>query len=247
MNSPTAPRVTVITPTTGAPCVFKALESVRAQTLSNVQHLLVIDGPRDFPLHRLDAFPQVQVLQLPYAVGTDRFLGHRMYGASTYLARGEYIAFLDEDNTYEPQHLASLDRVVRSGHDWAYSLRTIRDTQGQLLCLDDCESLGQWPSVLGPEDYFIDVSCFYLPLRAALAITPLWYRRARQPGVMEVDRAITRFLRSKFPKFDCNYEYTLNYLTGNNPQSVKTEFFLHGNQHMLQRYQGNLPWKTAKA
>ena len=245
MNTTTPPRVTVITPTTGAACVFKALESVRAQTLPNVQHLLVIDGPRDFPLHMLDAFPQVDVLQLPYAVGKDRFNGHRIYGACTYLARGEFIVFLDEDNWFEPHHLESLDKVVRSGQDWSYSLRTICDDQGLLLCTDDCESLGQWPTVLGPSDFLIDVSSFYLPRRLALSISPLWYRRTKQPGVMEVDRAITRYLRSKFPKFDCTYQYSMNYRTGNTPISVKSNFFLRGNERMLARYQGQLPWKKS--
>ena len=246
MNTATSPRVTVITPTTGAACVFKALESVRAQTLPNVQHLLVIDGPRDFPLHLLADFPQVDVLQLPYAVGKDRFNGHRIYGASTFLARGDFIAFLDEDNWFEPHHLESLDHVVRSGQDWSYSLRTIRGTQGEHLCNDDCESLGKWPSVLGQTDFLIDVSAFYLPRRAALSITPLWYRRAKQPGQLAADRAITRFLRSKFPKFDCNYQYSMNYLAGNTAISVQSNFFLKGNAKMLELHQGQLPWrKTA--
>lgn len=246
MNPVISPRVTVITPTTGAACVFKALESVRAQTLPHVQHLLVIDGPRDFPMHRLAAFPQVEVIQLPYAVGMDRFNGHRIYGASTFLARGDFIVFLDEDNWFEPHHLEALDRVVRSGQDWAYSLRAIRGVQGVYLCNDDCESLGKWPTVLGPNDFLIDVSSFYLPRRVALSIAPLWYRRARQPGVMEVDRAITRHLRKHFPKFDCSYQYSMNYLTGNTANSVQSGFFMKGNAQMLERYYGHLPWrKTA--
>ena len=42
-------------------------------------------------------------------------------------------------------------------------MRNIVDGEHRFLCRDDCESLGKWPSVLHPEDLFIDVNCYFLP------------------------------------------------------------------------------------
>ena len=38
------PLVTVVTPTTGAPYLRQAIESVKNQTYDNIQHLVFIDG-----------------------------------------------------------------------------------------------------------------------------------------------------------------------------------------------------------
>ena len=37
-------------------------------------------------------------IELPYPTGLDGFQGHRIYGGAPYLARGDLICFLDEDN-----------------------------------------------------------------------------------------------------------------------------------------------------
>ena len=85
--------------------------------------------------------------------------GHRMYGAACYLCEGDYIMFLDDDNFLDPSHVEDCLRVCES-HSWAYSLRKIVDEDGRFVCNDDCESLGKWPSVLGPKDFFVDVNCY---------------------------------------------------------------------------------------
>ena len=92
------PMVTVITPTTGAPYLKQALESVKSQTYENIQHLVVVDGNHPKAHVMLQEYPDVDVIELPYPTGTDRYNGHRIYGAATYLCRGDYVCFLDEDN-----------------------------------------------------------------------------------------------------------------------------------------------------
>ena len=42
------------------------------------------------PFHGL----RIEVVQLPYAVGTDGWLGHRMYGAANFLADTDYLTYL---------------------------------------------------------------------------------------------------------------------------------------------------------
>lgn len=233
--------VTVITPTTGAPYLKQALESVKSQTYENVQHLVVVDGNHPKAHVMLQDYPNVDVIELPYPTGIDRYNGHRIYGASTYLAKGEYLCFLDEDNWLEPDHVESMMKVIESGNQWAFSLRKITDKDGNYVCNDDCESLGKWPSCLN--DYFVDVGCYFFPKELALQLTPIWHRKAREPGVPEVDRMLIHVLRQNNLTCDSNGLYTLNYRTGNTERSVQKEFFLQGNEMMKQKYNGNLPWQ----
>jgi len=239
------PLVTVITASTACPYLPEAIESVKAQTYPNVQHLVVIDGPRKDSEAIVGRYEGIDVLQLPYATGADGYLGHRVYGSCTYLAKGDYLCFLDEDNWFDPDHIASLMSSIQEGKQWSYSLRKIVDKDGQYVCRDDCESLGQWPSVLGENDFLIDVGCYFLPRAVALQISPLWFRKAREPGVVEIDRIIAQVLKQHFPRFDTTGEYTLNYRAGNTERSVKKEFFLRGNHIMAQRYGDRLPWSKA--
>jgi glycosyltransferase involved in cell wall biosynthesis len=141
------PLVTVITPTTGAPYLRQAIESVKNQTYDKIQHLVVFDGQ---PKGRVIAKenPHIDIIDLPYPTGTDRFNGHRIYGASVYLAKGDLVCFLDEDNYYDYTHIESLVDVIQRGNDWAYSLRKIVDKDGNHVCLDDCESLGKYMDIL---------------------------------------------------------------------------------------------------
>jgi len=233
--------VTVITPTTGTSYLRKTLDSVREQTYKNVQHLVVVDGNHPKATVILQDYPNVDVIKLPYATGTERYNGHRIYGAATYLAKGDYVCFLDEDNWLDPNHVESLIKVIQSGNQWAFSLRKIIDKDGNYVCNDDCESLGKWQSCLN--DYFVDVGCYFFPKPLALQLTPIWYRKAREPGVPEVDRMLIHVLRENNLTCDTNYMYTLNYRTGNTERSVQKEFFLHNNEIMKPKYNGKLPWK----
>jgi glycosyltransferase involved in cell wall biosynthesis len=234
-------KVSVITPTTGSSFLQECIESVRNQTYKNIEHIVVVDGPHDVDVDIYDE----HVIYLPYATGTNRYNGHRIYGAMTFIADGDYHIWLDEDNTLEPNHIESLVKIVQENNlDWAYSLRKIIDKNSNVLCLDDCESLGKYTSVLN--DNFVDVNCFFVKKEIAIQITPVWYRKAREPNVMEIDRAITAILMNDKNKlrFDSNNDYTVRYRVGNTGISVQAEFFLQGNAKMLEAYGGNLPWKN---
>lgn len=246
------PLVTIITATTGNRLLENCLRSVMNQSHTNIQHLVTIDGSErvsaatqslkasgvfDSPTHRVD------VIELPYSTGKDRWNGHRIYAAGTYLAEGDYVLFLDDDNTLAPNHVESCLKVMQRGYQWAYSFRNIVDTNQQLICEDNCESLGKWPSIIHPEDYFIDVNCYFIPRLLAIHISPLWFRKFREPGQAEVDRVICHVLRQTAPNFDSTYEYTVNYTAGNSALSVQPEFFIQGNSNMLAKQGGVLPWK----
>ena len=111
------PLVTVITPTTGNPLLEAALESVARQTYQPIQHLVIIDGSERSPAaRRLISTRSIDVIELPYSSGLDGFQGHRIYGAAPYLARGDLICFLDEDNWMDEIHVESLVDVLRKGN-----------------------------------------------------------------------------------------------------------------------------------
>ena len=245
-------KVSVITATTGNARLADCIESVRNQTYKNIEHVVVVDGRSRWESvsEILDAleFPNgsnEHVIVLPHPTGLNRFNGHRIYGGFSFLASGDYIAWLDDDNEFTPNHIESLVRITEEKNlDWAYSLRQIVDSEGKFICNDDCENLGKYKSVIN--DHFVDVSCFFVRRELAVNIAPVWYRQARPPqGVMEVDRALTAVLiheQNKL-KFDTNNDYTVKYQVGSTGISVQADFFINGNAEMLKRYAGKLPWK----
>lgn len=236
------PLITVITPTTGAATLRQTLDSVKAQTYKNIQHLVVVDG--DYPDARrtLQDYDNLDVVNLPYATGKDQYNGHRIYGAMTFVAKGDFLCFLDEDNWYEENHIQSLVDVLEKGNAWAYSLRKIVNQEGEYVCNDDCESLGKWLSVIN--DMFIDLNCFLIPKRAALQFAPAWYRRARHPQEQpEVDRVLSMFMLRGQDKFDTTGQYSVNYRVASRADSVQAAFFIQGNAQMMLKYDGDFPWQ----
>ena len=241
--------VTIVTPTTGTQYLKQNIESVQNQSYEKIQHLIFIDGRENLNkvsdiIKDLKLKANVDIIPLPYSVGKDRFNGHRMYGASAYFAKGEFISFLDEDNWIDENHVESLISTIQ-GKSWAFSMRKIVDSTGNFVCNDDCESLGKYPSILGEEDYFVDVNCFFLPREIALQTSPIWYRKAREPGVPEVDRFLTSVLRNNNLTYESSKQYTVNYRAGNTDLSVTKEFFVRGNEIMSKKYDGIYPWRLS--
>jgi len=245
-------KVSVITATTGGVRLADCIESVRNQTYKNIEHYVIVDGSDRWEqiseiLNAME-FPNGNnefVIVLPHATGLNRFNGHRIYGGFSFLTNGDYIAWLDDDNEFTPNHIESLVKITQEKQlDWAYSLRQIVDSKGEFICNDDCENLGKYKSVLN--DHFVDVSCFLVRRELAVNIAPIWHRQARPPnGMMEVDRALTAVLMHEQNKlkFDSNNDYTVKYRVGSTGISVQADFFINGNAEMLKRYAGKLPWK----
>jgi hypothetical protein len=60
----------------------------------------------------------------------------------SYAAHSRYVAYLDDDNWWAPEHLPSLLEAIRE-HDWAYSLRWFVDPHTrQSVTVDQWESVG---------------------------------------------------------------------------------------------------------
>lgn len=246
-----SPLVTVITGATGNPLLRDCMESVQRQTYGRVEHMVVIDGPgfaepaRAIIAAIADDHP-IHVTQLPLNTGNDGFNGHRIYGAMPFLCQGNYVAFVDEDNWFDPDHVASLIETIRSNElTWAYALRKIAGPDGGFVVNDDCESLGKWPSWQAPDDHLIDTKCFMIRRRLAVRFSAAWNRRGRNFGVLPADRNLCRALMKHAPAFDTSGLYSVNYRIGTTERSVQRKFFLAGNAVMAERYPDGFPWRRS--
>ena len=238
--------VVVITPATGARELLACARSVQAQTYRRLRHLVVVDGPKfAAPVRRVlrAVRPRrvpVDVLQLPQNTGAGGLMGHRIYAAMPHLVNEDLVLFLDEDNWYDPDHVAALVAAVRRGKlQWAFSLRKIVDRRGALIARDDCESLGRWPIWWSNErapQYLVDTSCFAVRREVLVRVCSAWH----QPR--GADRVVTHLLRDSFPRFGGSGRYSLNYRLGGGPDSAVPSFFLEGNARMAKRYPRGFPW-----
>ena len=243
----TTDTVTVITAATGHRHLGRCVESVRRQTFPGVRHWLVADGPAREPAVRAAAGAGPRVVTLPEPTGLRRWNGHRIYAAASLLANAEFVCFLDEDNWFDADHVATLVAAVRRtpGARWAFALRRIVDADGRPVCLDQCESLGTlhgpWAD---PADVHVDANCYLIARELAAEIAPAWYGPTRPgDGRPEPDRAVARLLIGRAGPLATNRRHTVNYTVGNRPDSVPAAFFLHGNRVLQERYPAGLPWE----
>ena len=214
---------TVVIPTTGASTLFDAVDSVLDQDKLDTKCLVVIDGPQFEDnvyslLQPYDDHRRLQFMTLPENVGANGFYGHRVYAAIGHLINTDYLCFLDQDNWFDTNHVASLiDTINRKTLDWAYSYRKIVDKQGKLICYDECESLGK-------TTHFVDTNCYMLRTHVAVAVGHVWN------GGWGRDRVFYEVASKYFPLFDGSGLYTVNYRLDGNEGSAKAEFFIEGNK-----------------
>jgi hypothetical protein len=240
--------VSVITATTGRSTLKRAIDSVQAQTYPHIEHVIVIDGPGGAggfqQMLPRDTSHDIHVISLPFNTGAGGYLGHRIYGACLYLVNGRYVAFLDEDNWFEPHHVASLMQLIESkGLEWSYSLRNIMDRDGHLITQDDCQSLGPWPTWYDASTNLVDMNCYLVRRDLAIRASPTFLGRSRDEG--GVDFRLCRLLLDTAKRFDTNGDYTVNYTAGNRKVSMTGDFFLAGNKVMRERYRRRFPWRKS--
>jgi glycosyltransferase involved in cell wall biosynthesis len=234
------PKTLVVTPTIGTKHLRRCIEGVQAQTMPGVEHLIVVDGVQHAQRVQQIVEPfllkkPIHTLVLPFNTGAGGWNGHRIYASIPFLVDYEYLAFLDEDNWYDPEHVELLHRALASNRDakWAFSLRKIVDKDGNFVANDNCESLGPLcHTVLAWEDFLVDTSCYLLPLSVARTVAPHWMHRAKQPGEVEADRAVVAALLGHRPVLPgaCSATLTLNYRAAHG--QGQTDFFQRGNAVM---------------
>ena len=245
--------VAIITATTGHPNLKKCIESVANQQCDlSFIHVLVIDGNEykekvnNILLNCSYNKNNLHVIQLPEGCGKDKYNGHLIYAGFSYIYKTKYICFLDNDNWFLQNHLNSLFNLCESKKlHWAYSLRQIYDENINYICDDNCESLGLLhPVWYNGQKYLVDMNCYFIKREILLSVTNVLNGKTRDPNKTEPDEALLQHL-IKYYKNLCTKLPTVAYMTGNRDDSVKTDFFLNGNTHMLNRYssQNGKPWR----
>ena len=230
----------VIVPTTGASQVRWAVCSLFEQTHRDLRIHVVVDGP-EFETAFRDAargldLTRATISVLPENVGRGGFNGHRIYAAFSHLVNAEYVLYLDEDNWYDRDHVATMiDTIESRSLDWCYALRKICDRAGHYLLNDDCESLGEWRAWTNTN--FVDTNAYCLRQSVAAHVASIWH------GWRGRDRMLYSALSTRFPRYGCTGRYTVNYRLGGNPGSVRREFFERGNRVMQWRHPAGFPWQ----
>jgi GT2 family glycosyltransferase/tetratricopeptide (TPR) repeat protein/protein-L-isoaspartate O-methyltransferase len=125
------PMVSVIVPTFNRPDRLReALESILAQTFKDFEIIVVNDGDGDVsPV--IDALPHAGRITCVKHPRNKGLAASRNTGLR--LARGIYIAYLDDDDRYQPDHLAVLADALQQGEfQVAYSdaWRAVEDCTG---------------------------------------------------------------------------------------------------------------------
>lgn len=149
------PLISVITPTwlRSGPVLERCLESVKAQTYDRWEHIVISDGPDDNFAPVAAAWQDGRHTFVELADHDPRVrwgVRARLYGIE--IAKGDLVAWLDDDNAYRPEHLAALQaHMADLDADWGYSQALFHSQGGEYI-------VGSAPPVLGQIDTSIMMS-----------------------------------------------------------------------------------------
>lgn len=128
------PTISVVTPTWQRHdhLILRCIPSVADQLYPRVEHIVVSDGKDNALYNRLkmDAPPGVRYAELDSHDPTARW-GHWARLAGIEMATGDLIAYLDDDNSYRPQHLWLLASALGEDPDAGFAYpRTLMHVYG---------------------------------------------------------------------------------------------------------------------
>lgn len=126
--------------------------------------------------------------------------GGTLRTALSYLANSRYIAYLDDDNWWDPTHLSTLRKAIE-GSDWAFSLRWFVDpVSGTPLCIDQWESTGIDSGVFAEQfGGFVDPNCLMIDKLQCEPVLRFWaIPLENDEKAMSADRNVFSALRRDF-------------------------------------------------
>lgn len=202
----------VVLPTVLRPSLARAVRSVFAQDLAGrIQLLVGIDVARGEPA-LLEALARecpphimLTVCALPYSTSVrhgglypNRFSG-ALRSILTLAANSPFVACLDDDNWWAPDHLSSLLAAI-GGRGWAFSRRILVEAAtAEPVCEDDWESVGPGAGVFADKfGGFVDPSSLMIDKLRCHDVVGLWSLAAFEDGTGE-DRLVFQALNERHP------------------------------------------------
>ena len=214
------------------------IASVKAQTYPCTHYILCDQDFNKFAeLKRL--YPDVLMCYWDGKIGGNGYAGQRWLAAAPQLITEDVTFFCNDDDWYSPDHVKSIMDRIDEGYDWAYSLRSVHDKEGNFLFDDNCEALGELHDTWNiPGHRFVDwcmwgMKTEYLKQLAILLNRP-------DPTV---DRQFYQAATRIVPKFASTNKHTFHFRMGGSC-GVQPEFFIEGNKRILEKFDGKLPWIT---
>ena len=197
--------VAVVMPTVLRPAILNAVASIYEQSFEGrIQLLIGVDkalGSFDDLAAMLERRPprvSAIVLHLPYSTSirhggvhgaTD---GGSLRSMLTFMANSRYVAYLDDDNRWAPNHLAGLMEAIR-GKVWAFSQRMLIDeTNGAEMGVDRWDSVGVDRGRFAAAGGFVDPNCLMIDKVGAARALGRW---SEGPG-MKSDRSFFAAIRA---------------------------------------------------
>ena len=214
------------------------IASVKAQTYPCTHYILCDQDFNKFAeLKRL--YPDVLMCYWDAKIGGNGYAGQRWLAAAPQLITEDVTFFCNDDDWYSPDHVKSIMDKIDEGYDWAYSLRSVHDKEGNFLFDDNCEALGELHDTWNiPGHRFVDwcmwgMKTEYLKQLAILLNRP----------DLTVDRQFYQAATRIVPKFASTNKHTFHFRMGGSC-GVQPEFFIEGNKRILEKFDGKLPWIT---
>lgn len=229
MPSPNhTPTVAVISATIGREELQRAINSVQSQNYP-CKHYVFVDGEQYYSnaRHILAQYPDVCAIYLPMNTGKDGWYNSRICAIAPFLVNEDIVCFLDDDNTYLPNHIESIVATFKQNEslDYVYSMRNFVKQNGEYLCQDKTESIGlyqrSFPSkfdgifrfkdkeiktthtITSP---FIDVNCYAFKRQIAYKLAEAWNLKGYGN-----DKQVFRFLQHHQMKGEWSGQFSVNY------------------------------------
>ena len=214
------------------------IASIKAQTYP-CTHYVLVDNNFSLSAEIKRIHHDIKVCHWDAKIGGDGWLGQRWYAAAPQLITEDVTFFCNDDDWYSPDHVKSIMDKIDEGYDWAYSLRSVHDKEGNFLFDDNCEALGELHDTWNiPGHRFVDwcmwgMKTEYLKQLAILLNRP----------DLTVDRQFYQAATRIVPKFASTNKHTFHFRMGGSC-GVQPEFFIEGNKRILEKFDGKLPWIT---
>lgn len=183
------------------PCLVEAIRSVYRQAFpGRIQILVGVDkptGPDEPLLQVLAERPEhvsAVVLQLPYSTSVRHGGVHpandggAIRALLSFLANSRHVAYLDDDNLWEADHLSDLMTAVQ-GKAWAHSMRLlVEEGSGRELGIDRWDSVGVDRGRFAAEGGFVDTNCLLVDKVVVARALGRWSESDKPGTSLQADR-----------------------------------------------------------